>query len=63
MLTVTLFFFLQSENDALKREISVRRETITEKREQVQKEFETHTQIKKDIEVRQKRMVNLMQRH
>uniref|UniRef100_A0A8C2WK61 Uncharacterized protein n=1 Tax=Cyclopterus lumpus TaxID=8103 RepID=A0A8C2WK61_CYCLU len=48
----SFLILLQNENDALKREISVRRETIVEKREQVQKEFETHTQIKKDIEVR-----------
>lgn len=53
-------FFLQSENDALKTEILDRREAIAKKRAQVQKEFEAHTQIKKDVEVRQKGTENLI---
>ncbi|XP_034410438.1 coiled-coil domain-containing protein 122-like [Cyclopterus lumpus] len=52
----------KNENDALKREISVRRETIVEKREQVQKEFETHTQIKKDIEIQNRRFEAILKR-
>lgn len=43
--------FLQREVDALREEISVMRKTAAERKEQLQKEFETHTQIKKDIEV------------
>lgn len=37
--------------DALKEEISVTRTLIAERREQLRKEFETHTHMKKDIEV------------
>lgn len=36
------------------------RETISKTREKVQKEFETHTQIKKDIEVWQREVENLL---
>lgn len=43
--------FLQMEVDALREEISAMRKTAAERKEQLQKEFETHTQIKKDIEV------------
>lgn len=44
-------FCLQREIDALKEEVSAMRETTAEGREQLRKELETHTQIKKDIEV------------
>lgn len=37
--------------DALKEEISVTKQLVAERREQLQKEFETHSQIKKDLEV------------
>lgn len=43
--------FLQREVDALREEISVMRRTAAERKEQLQKEFETHTQMKKDIKV------------
>uniref|UniRef100_A0A8D0AY81 Coiled-coil domain-containing protein 122 n=1 Tax=Sander lucioperca TaxID=283035 RepID=A0A8D0AY81_SANLU len=49
-----------SEIDALKGEMSLMRETISKTREKVQKEFETHTQIKKDIEVWQREVENLL---
>ncbi|XP_068447112.1 coiled-coil domain-containing protein 122 [Clinocottus analis] len=52
----------KSENDALKREISERRETIAKKRELVQKEFETHTQMKKDIEIQNRRFEAILKR-
>ncbi|XP_075950653.1 coiled-coil domain-containing protein 122 isoform X1 [Anarhichas minor] len=52
----------KSENDALKREISARRETIAKEREQVQKEFATHTQIKKDIEIQNRRYEAIVKR-
>lgn len=44
-------FPVQREMDALKEEISVTKKLVAERREQLQKEFETHSQIKKDIEV------------
>lgn len=47
-----LFDNLQRENNALKVEISVMKKTVAEKRKQLLKETETHTQIKKDTEVR-----------
>lgn len=53
MLFVFWSTVLQREIDALKREISEMRKTKAEKEEQLRKEFETHTQIKKDIEVLQ----------
>ena len=56
---VFLVTFLQREIDALKREISIIRQTTTERKEQLRKEFETHTQIKKNIEVWQRDVVNL----
>ncbi|XP_056287463.1 coiled-coil domain-containing protein 122 [Pseudoliparis swirei] len=52
----------KSENDSLKREISERRVTIAEKGEQVQKEFETHTQIKKDIQIQNRRFEAIQKR-
>ncbi|KAM6892842.1 coiled-coil domain-containing protein 122 [Lycodopsis pacificus] len=51
-----------SENDALKKEISARRETIAKEREQVQKEFATHTRIKKDIEIQNRRYEAIVKR-
>lgn len=51
MLAVLLVNIVQGEIDALKEEISVTRRTAAEGREQLRKELETHTQIKKDIEV------------
>ncbi|KAK9523828.1 hypothetical protein VZT92_017716 [Zoarces viviparus] len=52
----------KSENDALKKEIAARRETIAKEREQVQKEFATHTQIKKDIEIQNRRYEAIVKR-
>ncbi|KAG8004541.1 hypothetical protein GBF38_008821 [Nibea albiflora] len=46
------------EIDDLKEEISVMRMTTTERRERLQKEFETHTQMKKEIEARQREIQN-----
>lgn len=51
---------MQSERNALKMQFSVMKETVAKKREQLQKEFATHTQIKKDIEVWQREVVNLL---
>ncbi|KAM9334137.1 coiled-coil domain-containing protein 122 [Symphorus nematophorus] len=48
--------------DALKGEISVIRETTAERREQLQKEFETHTQIRKDIEIQNRRYEAIVKR-
>lgn len=47
-----LFKNLQREINALKVEISAMKKTASEKRKQLLKETETHTQIKKDTEVR-----------
>ncbi|XP_054480087.1 coiled-coil domain-containing protein 122-like [Anoplopoma fimbria] len=52
----------KSENDALKREISMTKETVAKKREQVQKEFATHAQIKKDIEIQNRRYEAIVKR-
>lgn len=52
--------FLQREVDALKGEISVMMRTTAERKKQLQKEFETHAQIKKDIEVQQRKVVSLL---
>ncbi len=52
--------FLQREIDALREEISMMRKTTAERKKQLQKEFETHAQIKKDIEVQQRKVVNLL---
>uniref|UniRef100_A0A3P8T8S7 Coiled-coil domain containing 122 n=1 Tax=Amphiprion percula TaxID=161767 RepID=A0A3P8T8S7_AMPPE len=49
-----------SEIDALKKERSTKRMIIAEKKEQLQKEFEIHAQIKKDIEVLQREVVHLL---
>lgn len=46
-----LMCFLQKEINALKEEISLKMKTISEKKGQLQKEFEIHAQIKKDIQV------------
>ncbi|XP_039648800.1 coiled-coil domain-containing protein 122-like isoform X5 [Perca fluviatilis] len=53
---------LKSEIDALKGEISLMRETIAKTREKVQKELETHTQIKKDIEIQNRRYEAIVKR-
>lgn len=37
--------------DALEEEISVKKKLVAERREQLQKEFDTHTQKRKDLEV------------
>ncbi|XP_018549039.2 coiled-coil domain-containing protein 122 [Lates calcarifer] len=50
------------ELDALKEEISVRRKAIAVRREQLQKEFKTHTQIKKDIEIQNRRYEAIIKR-
>ncbi|XP_031148135.1 coiled-coil domain-containing protein 122 isoform X1 [Sander lucioperca] len=52
----------KSEIDALKGEMSLMRETISKTREKVQKEFETHTQIKKDIEIQNRRYEAIVKR-
>lgn len=43
--------FLQRETDALKEEISAMTKTTAEAKEQLEKELETQSQLKKDIEV------------
>ncbi|XP_028427715.1 coiled-coil domain-containing protein 122 isoform X3 [Perca flavescens] len=53
---------LKSEIDALKGEISLMRETIAKTREKVQKELDTHTQIKKDIEIQNRRYEAIVKR-
>ncbi|XP_063734275.1 coiled-coil domain-containing protein 122-like [Eleginops maclovinus] len=53
---------LQSENETLKKEISEMRESISVKKAQVRKEFLTHTQIKKDIEIQNKRYEAIVKR-
>ncbi|XP_033181500.1 coiled-coil domain-containing protein 122 [Mastacembelus armatus] len=50
------------EVDALKKEISVTRKTIAGKRQQLQKELESHAQIKKDIEIQNKRCDAIIKR-
>ncbi|KAF7663187.1 hypothetical protein LDENG_00214850 [Lucifuga dentata] len=50
------------EIDALKRKITVLKKTVAEKREQLQKESETHTQIKKDIEIQNRRYEAIVKR-
>ncbi|XP_070787010.1 coiled-coil domain-containing protein 122 [Enoplosus armatus] len=50
------------EIDALKGEISVMRKTVAEKREQLRKEFLTHTQKKKDIEIQNRRYEAIVKR-
>ncbi|XP_032362501.1 coiled-coil domain-containing protein 122 isoform X2 [Etheostoma spectabile] len=53
---------LKSEINVLKGEISLMSKTIAKTREKVQKEFETHTQIKKDIEIQNKRYEAIVKR-
>ncbi|XP_073318225.1 coiled-coil domain-containing protein 122 [Pagrus major] len=48
--------------DALKGEISMKRKTTAERKEQLRKEFETQTQIKKDIEIQNKRYEAIVKR-
>ncbi|XP_069020276.1 coiled-coil domain-containing protein 122 [Embiotoca jacksoni] len=48
--------------DALKAEISVKRASNAERREQLQKEFELHAQIKKDIEIQNRRYEAIIKR-
>nr|XP_057907940.1 coiled-coil domain-containing protein 122 [Doryrhamphus excisus] len=43
------------EVDALKEEIAAMKKTISERRENLQKELQTHAEIKKDIEIQNKR--------
>ncbi|XP_044043093.1 coiled-coil domain-containing protein 122-like isoform X2 [Siniperca chuatsi] len=50
------------EIDALKGEISVMRKTTAERREQLRKEFEIHTQKKKDIEIQNRRFEAIVKR-
>ncbi|XP_040888729.1 coiled-coil domain-containing protein 122-like [Toxotes jaculatrix] len=50
------------EIGALKEQISVTRKTIAERREQLQKEFETHTHIKKGIEIQNRRYEAIVKR-
>ncbi|KAI3366121.1 hypothetical protein L3Q82_009949, partial [Scortum barcoo] len=58
----TLNFNLNIEIDALKKEISVMRKATAERRELVRKEFETQTQIKKDIEIQNRRYEAIVKR-
>ncbi|XP_071320874.1 coiled-coil domain-containing protein 122 isoform X2 [Trachinotus anak] len=50
------------EIDALKSEISVTRKAVAERRGRLQKENETHTQIKRDIEIQNKRYEAIVKR-
>ncbi|KAM8904419.1 coiled-coil domain-containing protein 122 [Spinachia spinachia] len=50
------------ENAALKREIFARREEIAKNRAQLQKEFENHTKIKKDVEIQNRRYEAIVKR-
>ncbi|XP_037617718.1 coiled-coil domain-containing protein 122-like isoform X1 [Sebastes umbrosus] len=52
----------KSERNALKIEFSVMKETVAKKREQLQKQFATHTQIKKDIEIQNRRYEAIVKR-
>ncbi|XP_042369391.1 coiled-coil domain-containing protein 122-like [Plectropomus leopardus] len=52
----------KSEIEALKGEISVMRETVVHRRERLQEEFGTHTQIKKEIEIQNKRYKAIVKR-
>ncbi|XP_023153634.2 coiled-coil domain-containing protein 122 [Amphiprion ocellaris] len=52
----------KSEIDALKKERSTKRMIIAEKKEQLQKEFEIHAQIKKDIEIQNRRYEAIIKR-
>lgn len=46
-----MFIVPQREIDALKEKISVMRKAAADMRERLRKEFETHAEIRKDIEV------------
>ncbi|XP_065808338.1 coiled-coil domain-containing protein 122 [Labrus bergylta] len=48
--------------DALNEEISERRKSLEEKREKLHQEFELHTQIKKDIEIQNRRYEAIVRR-
>ncbi|XP_051284292.1 coiled-coil domain-containing protein 122-like [Dicentrarchus labrax] len=50
------------EIDALKGEISVRRKTTAERKERLRKEFETQAQIKKDVEIQNRRYEAIIKR-
>ncbi|XP_041835119.1 coiled-coil domain-containing protein 122-like [Melanotaenia boesemani] len=50
------------EIDALKKDISERKTTIAERREQLRNECETHTQLKKDIEIQNRRHEAIIKR-
>ncbi|KAK5619262.1 hypothetical protein CRENBAI_018112 [Crenichthys baileyi] len=50
------------ETDALKREISERKMAIAERRQQLKKEFETHAELKKDIEIQNRRHEAIIKR-
>ncbi|XP_003446663.1 coiled-coil domain-containing protein 122 isoform X1 [Oreochromis niloticus] len=52
----------KKEIKALKEEVSLKMKTISEKRERLQKEFEIHAQIKKDIEIQNRRYEAIMKR-
>ncbi|XP_008299997.1 coiled-coil domain-containing protein 122 [Stegastes partitus] len=52
----------KSEINALKKEISMRRTTIAERREQLQKETELHGQIRKEIEIQNRRYEAIVKR-
>ncbi|KAM3850742.1 coiled-coil domain-containing protein 122 [Diretmus argenteus] len=50
------------EIDDLKGEVSVLRQTVAERRQRLLKEFGTHTQIKKDIEIQNRRYEAIIKR-
>ncbi|XP_034465132.1 coiled-coil domain-containing protein 122-like [Hippoglossus hippoglossus] len=50
------------ETKALKGEVSLMRRIIAKQRERLQKEFETHTQMKKDIEIQNRRYEAIVKR-
>ncbi|XP_028995696.1 coiled-coil domain-containing protein 122 [Betta splendens] len=52
----------KKEIDTLKENITGTRKLIAERRESLRKEFETHTQIKKDIEIQNKRYEAIVKR-
>ncbi|XP_051798316.1 coiled-coil domain-containing protein 122 [Acanthochromis polyacanthus] len=52
----------KSEIDVLKKEISTKTMTIAEKKELLQKEFAIHAQIKKDIEIQNRRYEAIIKR-
>ncbi|KAM6893433.1 coiled-coil domain-containing protein 122 [Xenentodon cancila] len=52
----------KKETHALKREISERRTIIADKKEKLKKEFEVHIQLKKDIEIQNRRHEAIIKR-